>query len=888
MKSVYGKLKYGQANEKYPLPRDPDTGSGDCSSTVQWAYNKTLGVDVGSWSGGQADSSNTYLVDGGHGSGGKTDESKLQLGDIMLYGPGGGKHAEMYFGHGKVLTHGNPNALGPVVADVNRRVDYWGTKRLNQFRSSGTANYDSSSSSTFNTGQTAHNSQTSMSGYTASGSGLVGRGSFVSQLDPRYANRRFNRKGDTINQTIGDSGCAPAAATMVLNDIAGRASMLDSSRLALQYKDTNDGVSADYFGDIYSRHGLNANYYNRKEQVTSDLYGGKDVVLLGSDRKNRSKSNSPFGPNPHYVVASGISKDGRSITIKDPEGKRPKKYSTNKILNNTKLGIGYGSGLLNKVLKNYKGRGFGVFSGILYVGDSRFDGMKDCVSESGVYFIAKVSMGLKWLRTTARSQISAKVKSDPNLAVVFNLGVNDLYNKNNYINTYKEIKAAHPNVKFFFMSVNPVDHDPYATDAEVVQFNNTMKEYWGSDYLDIYSYLKSDGYKTVDGIHYDNATSKKIHNKCKEMISGLAPTGSTSTTGSAVDTSEDSILDRILGSMDNLAVKYGLMRKVGNTGSETAGTTTISGPGSEFPKYTLSDSAINDIATGVTGETGGDSMFTSMQEASQMANLNEVTRKRSANESGIITTIHDGWYSPNSWTRGVTNTAKEAVKKVFVEGKRTLPRYVTEHDTFPLDIKNAKNRSEYKFGDPVSNRYGSNYKFYDFFGENKDGDISGYFQSDYEKYKNDQPWSGSGSGLVNTPKYEYKQKYSGRSSRLDNISDVFDTFTNAIESSASINANNSNSGTISNSDKDLVAMMKTIIKLLAKVADNTNDISDIISILSKLVDLQSTVEKTGEIKSNINDLKRQLTSKLNSHNKANIGSGDLYNLMNNIESLATE
>lgn len=161
----------------------------------------------------------------------------------------------------------------------------------------------------------------------------------------------------------------------------------------------------------------------------------------------------------------------------------------------------------------------------------------------------------------------------------------------------------------------------------------------------------------------------------------------------------------------------------------------------DFPKYSLSDSAIKDIATCITGEQGGDDVLACRQEASQMANLNEVTYGRSNTESAIIKTIHGGWYSSNSWKRGCTQTAIDAVKFVLVEGKRVLPRYVTEHDTFPLDILNAKSRSSYQKGDSVSNKYGSNYKFYCFFGSNSDKDIAGYFSKDYEKYKSDIPWT---------------------------------------------------------------------------------------------------------------------------------------------------
>lgn len=175
----------------------------------------------------------------------------------------------------------------------------------------------------------------------------------------------------------------------------------------------------------------------------------------------------------------------------------------------------------------------------------------------------------------------------------------------------------------------------------------------------------------------------------------------------------------------------------------------------DFPRYELSESAIKDIATCITGETGGEDILACRQEASQIANLNEVTRGRPNTESSVIKTIHDGWYSSNSWTRGCTQTAIDAVTHVLVKGKRVLPRYVTEHDTFPLDIKNAKDKSSYSKGDSVNNVYGSNYQFYCFFGENGNGDISGYFQKDYEKYKSDVVWTDGADSSSKTDEKEY-------------------------------------------------------------------------------------------------------------------------------------
>ena len=162
----------------------------------------------------------------------------------------------------------------------------------------------------------------------------------------------------------------------------------------------------------------------------------------------------------------------------------------------------------------------------------------------------------------------------------------------------------------------------------------------------------------------------------------------------------------------------------------------------DFPRYTLSESAISDIATMITGETGGEDVTACRQEASQLANLNEVVRGRSNTEANLLKTLHDGWYASASWNRGVTQTAMSAVRFVLVDGKRVLPRYVTEHDTFPGDIKDALERSAYvPHQTKVKNVYGAEYVFYCFFGTNQNLDIAGYLQKDYNKYKDDVPWS---------------------------------------------------------------------------------------------------------------------------------------------------
>ena len=39
--------------------------------------------------------------------------------------------------------------------------------------------------------------------------------------------------------------------------------------------------------------------------MSNAIGSGNPTILLGQDKNNTSKANSPFGPNPHYVVARG-------------------------------------------------------------------------------------------------------------------------------------------------------------------------------------------------------------------------------------------------------------------------------------------------------------------------------------------------------------------------------------------------------------------------------------------------------------------------------------------------------------------------------------------------------------------------------------------------------
>ena len=165
-----------------------------------------------------------------------------------------------------------------------------------------------------------------------------GSSGFVSQLDPRYSKMGIG------NSTVGSLGCGPASAVMALNQYSGN--MANAVGLANRYQSAG-GTDAAFFADYYARNGANASYYDGRSSagrsnIINSISSGSPVVLMGRDSRNSSKANSPFGPNNHYVVASGFDGAGNLI-INDPEARGTRKYSS-KILNNVSLGIGINGG----------------------------------------------------------------------------------------------------------------------------------------------------------------------------------------------------------------------------------------------------------------------------------------------------------------------------------------------------------------------------------------------------------------------------------------------------------------------------------------------------------------------------------------------------------------
>ena len=161
------------------------------------------------------------------------------------------------------------------------------------------------------------------------GSGLYGGasaitdGSFISQLGSK------DQYGDS---SYAEEGCAPATAAMLINQVNGnQMTMEEAGKYALSrgYKVKGDGTKEGFFKDIFNSKGIASESVGDQNAVIKNLKAGKPTIILGQDPSNKSKKNSPFGKNPHYVLATGVDKNG-NIIVNDPEAKRGgKRYKPN-------------------------------------------------------------------------------------------------------------------------------------------------------------------------------------------------------------------------------------------------------------------------------------------------------------------------------------------------------------------------------------------------------------------------------------------------------------------------------------------------------------------------------------------------------------------------------
>ncbi len=169
-----------------------------------------------------------------------------------------------------------------------------------------------------------------------------------------------------------------------------------------------------------------------------------------------------------------------------------------------------------------------IESMLIYVGDSRTEELQQYLNKDSIRYITTNNMGYYWFGETAQPELTSYISADTQKFVVLSLGLYDLVNIDQYINIYNTLISGYSNVKFYFMSVNPINellagqNEFYQTTEQIEEFNRKLLDAFGDSYIDTYSDIYA-GYQTEDGIHYNGETYKAIHEQVISYIKKKNP-----------------------------------------------------------------------------------------------------------------------------------------------------------------------------------------------------------------------------------------------------------------------------------------------------------------------------------------------------------------------------
>lgn len=182
-----------------------------------------------------------------------------------------------------------------------------------------------------------------------------------------------------------------------------------------------------------------------------------------------------------------------------------------------------------EITKNTK-----FYKEIIIIGDSRMSLIKNKIDYSkeipkNISFIAENGKEIKWFNKVAIKELTEKLSvNNENVAVVINMGVNDISFYNNIkgtVNAYKEgytmPAKIFPNVHFYILSINPINENIIndyfklntRTNKKIEKTNNMFQEYINNSkkenlkYCDSYNNIN---FNTKDGLHYTKETNEKI------------------------------------------------------------------------------------------------------------------------------------------------------------------------------------------------------------------------------------------------------------------------------------------------------------------------------------------------------------------------------------------
>ena len=186
---------------------------------------------------------------------------------------------------------------------------------------------------------------------------------------------------------------------------------------------------------------------------------------------------------------------------------------------------------------------------VIFVGDSRTMGMARAMRNNplpSIEFIYASGQGINWFQQQGyKIALKKKVRKpkDDKVAVIINLGVNDLRNYSGYTRymtrVSENLTKYNPNCDMYYMSVNPVNSamiKSYTgtvtrTEQQIDAINRMIRSTLCSgsnpsyQYINTCSYLQKYGWISnmnnagiYDGVHYSNETYLRIYDFCMKIL----------------------------------------------------------------------------------------------------------------------------------------------------------------------------------------------------------------------------------------------------------------------------------------------------------------------------------------------------------------------------------
>ncbi len=611
---------------------------------------------------------------------------------------------------------------------------------------------------------------------------------FYSQNDSRWSNKMIG------NKTMADAGCGPTSAAMAISQLTGK--MVTPEIVAALGRDELPGYSTfSLFPELADK--LNMNYSeatsNYSSFIKNNLKQGIPVIVSG---KSTTK-NSPYTKDGHIIMLSRI--DGDKVFVQDPKGKEfSKYYKLQDVLSGISKTMSFG--LSNKMqIPNLPSSGDMDIDTSLYksgLGDDLDAYTVNMFSDENAglagtdskgnsvawgYFCDPSKGGITALFGQKRSSfgnargehgaLDYNVHYQPLFApksgtvvaenghwsygnaLVVKTNDGDMYYRLAHMSK-KDVKKG-DKVKMG-QKLGVSGNTGHSTGPHVhfeILKGGTSKGANGVDPLNYYDTYKSGG---ADRIKIKGGMSYSDYMKNLGNIAEANAAGSDSSTGAEDSTATDSNsgssesieLMGMFSKLNKIGQNYvasifngkevDLFATTGTPENENAG---VTGSG-DFPKYNLNEQQIKGLAHIVEGEQPG--IEGHYAEASLMANLNDISGNDKATTKNLIHRATSGWFANGAYRYNhpgnPASTAIQAVRDVIVGGKRTLPRYVNEHDCFSdlTSVSNngksfsKTNRSEYKqYVTKIKNRYGASGTFYTF--PNSKADPFYYTSEEYRK-----------------------------------------------------------------------------------------------------------------------------------------------------------